>query len=65
MEIATVIAVACAFGAGGLAWGYRGQRDQEREQVVYLRAQLRESRSPTPDTNVKALNPPAQNRGGL
>ncbi|GIK48002.1 MAG: hypothetical protein BroJett013_06990 [Alphaproteobacteria bacterium] len=26
--------------AGALAYGYRGQRDQEREQVEYLRAQL-------------------------
>lgn len=63
MEIATVIAVACAFGAGGLAWGYRGQRDQEREQVVYLRTQLREVRG-VPE-NVKALNPPTTRSGGL
>lgn len=26
--------------AGALAYGYRGQRDQEREQVEYLRKQL-------------------------
>lgn len=63
MEI--VIAVACAFGAAGLAWGYRGQRDQEREQVGYLRDQLRIARGDV--VNVKHLNPPAtnQSRGGL
>lgn len=40
MTIALGLALVAAAGACGLAWGYRGQRDQEREQVVYLRAQL-------------------------
>ena len=65
MGIESAIALAAAFGAAGLAWGYRGQRDQEREQVVYLRAQLREARTPSPPENVKQLNPPTQQRGGL
>lgn len=65
MGIETALALAAAFGAGGLAWGYRGQRDQEREQVVYLRDQLRIARGDV--VNVKHLNPPAtnQSRGGL
>lgn len=37
-----------AGAAGALAYGYRGQRDQEREQVVYLRQQLREARGLPP-----------------
>lgn len=38
--IAYAVLTAIAGGAIALAYGYRGQRDQEREQVVYLRAQL-------------------------
>ena len=30
--------------AGALAYGYRGQRDQEREQVEYLRRELAEAK---------------------
>lgn len=40
MWIAIVFAVGAACAAGGLAWGYRGQRDQERGHNGYLRAQL-------------------------
>lgn len=53
--IAYAILTAIAGGAIALAYGYRGQRDQEREQVVYLRAQL----AGTPQ-NVRAL--PDQSR---
>lgn len=60
--IETVVA-ACAAGAfGALAYGYRGQRDQEREQVMYLRKQLETRTNPPPvpavqpgRTNVPAL----------
>lgn len=37
----TALLLACLAGAAGaLAYGYRGQRDLEREQVTYLRKQL-------------------------
>lgn len=48
----TAIALALAAGAfGALAYGYRGQRDQEREQVVYLRHELAAARGVTPQRN--------------
>lgn len=40
MEAAAIIGVLLAGAAGALAYGYRGQRDQEREQVNYLRQRL-------------------------
>lgn len=40
MDIWHLVFLAVAAGATGLAWGYRGQRDIEREQVVFLRRQL-------------------------
>lgn len=40
MGVETVVACSLAMLASGLAWGYRGQRDLEREQVTYLRKQL-------------------------
>lgn len=40
MEYALAIALICSGAAGALAYGYRGQRDQEREQVTYLRKQV-------------------------
>jgi len=40
MDILHLIFLAVAAGATGLAWGYRGQRDIEREQVTFLRRQL-------------------------
>jgi hypothetical protein len=46
--IAYAVLAALAGGAIALAYGYRGQRDQEREQVVYLRGQLREARGLPP-----------------
>lgn len=46
--IAYAVLAALAGGAIALAYGYRGQRDQEREQVVYLRSQLREARGLAP-----------------
>lgn len=44
------IVIACSFAmlASGLAWGYRGQRDLEREQVTYLRKQLASEPPPKP-----------------
>jgi type II secretory pathway pseudopilin PulG len=39
-----IIATLLAGAAGALAYGYRGQRDQEREQVNYLRDQLARAR---------------------
>jgi hypothetical protein len=39
MDIWHLVFLAVAAGATGLAWGYRGQRDIEREQVTFLRAQ--------------------------
>ena len=51
METVAAILCACFAGAAGaLAYGYRGQRDQEREQVVYLRKELAAARAPTPPT---------------
>lgn len=41
MELMGLVVLAIATGAAGaLAYGYRGQRDQEREQVIYLRRQV-------------------------
>jgi len=49
METIAAILCACFAGAAGaLAYGYRGQRDQEREQVVYLRKQLEARTNPPP-----------------
>lgn len=50
METAALITALAAGAFGALAYGYRGQRDQEREQVVYLRKQL-EARTNPPPTN--------------
>lgn len=38
--IALIILAVITGAAGALAYGYRGQRDQEREQVTYLRKQV-------------------------
>ena len=48
MEISALIAACVAGAASALAYGYRGQRDQEREQVVYLRKQLEARTNPPP-----------------
>lgn len=50
METAALITALAAGAFGALAYGYRGQRDQEREQVVYLRKELAAARAPTPPT---------------
>lgn len=47
METAFVFAIV-AGGATALAYGYRGQRDQEREQVVWLRKELASLRGAPP-----------------
>lgn len=54
MEISALITALAAGAFGALAYGYRGQRDMEREQVVYLRKELAAARAPTPQ-------PPQQN----
>lgn len=38
--IGFAVLAAVAGATAALAYGYRGQRDQEREQVRYLRAEL-------------------------
>lgn len=50
METTALITALAAGAFGALAYGYRGQRDQEREQVVYLRKELATARAPTPTT---------------
>ena len=50
METAALLTALAAGAFGALAYGYRGQRDQEREQVVYLRKELAAARAPTPPT---------------
>lgn len=54
MILLTIVAIASAGAASGaacLAYGYRGQRDQEREQVTYLRKELALARGVTPQRN--------------
>lgn len=49
METAALLTALAAGAFGALAYGYRGQRDQEREQVVWLRKELATLRgSPSP-----------------
>lgn len=48
METAALLTALAAGAFGALAYGYRGQRDQEREQVVYLRKELASARTPPP-----------------
>lgn len=50
METAALITALAAGFFGALAYGYRGQRDQEREQVVWLRKELADVRKPPPPT---------------
>lgn len=65
MEISALVAACFAGAAGALAYGYRGQRDMEREQVVYLRKQLEATRTPpsTPSTAVAHPGPRAIESG--
>lgn len=39
MDVWHLVFLGFAAACGGLAWGYRGQRDIQREQVTFLRAQ--------------------------
>lgn len=48
METAALVTALAAGFFGALAYGYRGQRDQEREQVIYLRKQLEARTNPPP-----------------
>jgi len=58
METAFVFAIV-AGGATALAYGYRGQRDQEREQVIYLRKQLEARVNPPPPNESRGTQPRA------
>lgn len=58
MEFSALIAACLAGACGALAYGYRGQRDMEREQVVYLRKELAAARAPTPPTGSTAVAVP-------
>ena len=69
METVAAILCACFAGAAGaLAYGYRGQRDQEREQVIYLRKQLEARTNPPPSSDARGTqqrsNVPALVDGG-
>lgn len=57
METAALLTALAAGAFGALAYGYRGQRDQEREQVVYLRRQLEARTNPTPSAPIAASSP--------
>ena len=46
--IGFAVLTAIAGAATALAYGYRGQRDLEREQVTYLRKQLASEPPPKP-----------------
>lgn len=48
MDWMHLLFLAAATGAGGLAYGYRGQRESEREQVAYLRKQISGAAEPPP-----------------
>lgn len=48
MEYALALALLALGGAVGVAYGYRGQRDIERDQVVYLRKQIGQGRDEPP-----------------
>lgn len=67
METAALLTALAAGAFGALAYGYRGQRDQEREQVIYLRKQL-EVRNPPPSNDARGTqqrsNVPALVDGG-
>jgi hypothetical protein len=47
MTIAIIIAAFVAGAAGALAYGYRGQLAQAKEQIGYLRQQLATARGET------------------
>lgn len=67
METAALITALAAGAFGALAYGYRGQRDQEREQVIYLRKQLEARTNPPPNESRGAQqrsNVPALVDGG-
>ena len=57
METAALITALAAGFFGALAYGYRGQRDQEREQVVWLRKELADVRKPPPPTPLAPPRP--------
>ncbi len=50
MEVGFAITLFVSGAASALAYGYRCQRDQEREQVVWLRKELADVRKPPPPT---------------
>ncbi len=68
METAALLTALAAGAFGALAYGYRGQRDQEREQVIYLRKQLEVRSNPPPSSDARGTqqrsNVPALVDGG-
>lgn len=68
METAALLTALAAGAFGALAYGYRGQRDQEREQVMYLRKQLEARTNPPPPNEQRGTqqrsNVPALVDGG-
>ncbi len=48
MEVGFAITLFVSGAASALAYGYRCQRDQEREQIGYLRQQLATARGEGP-----------------
>jgi hypothetical protein len=63
MDVLHLIFLGVAAACAGLAWGYRGQRDIQREQVTFLRAQGGYKEPPAQDRpQPKALAPL---RGGI
>lgn len=56
MDIWHLVFLGFAAACGGLAWGYRGQRDIQREQVTFLRVQG----GYTPPPASTALAPPVR-----
>lgn len=54
MDVMHLLFLGAACAGAALAYGYRGQRDIEREQVSFLRKQLQGAPDPAP-TNARAL----------
>lgn len=69
MDWMHLLFAAAATGFGGLAWGYRTQAANEREQVTYLRKQLQTPapidapRLPAPNPTSTAFRQPERANG--
>lgn len=53
--IALATALVVAGGLGGLAWGYRNERDDGREQIRWLRGELARANDPSPPAGSRQL----------